>query len=74
MFQTNIMMLGLFNITSLKQYVITSVYDFNLYQGIFVEIFSFFFFFKYLVCNQIWLNYFLNDHHFGYITKSLQLH
>jgi hypothetical protein len=45
MVQTNIMMLGLFNITSLKQYVITSVYDFNLYQGIFVEIFSFFFLF-----------------------------
>jgi hypothetical protein len=26
---------------------------------------------SYLVCNQIWLNYFVNDHHFGYITKIL---
>jgi hypothetical protein len=68
------MMLGLFSITSLKQYAITSVYDFNLYQGIFVEIFSFLLLFLYLVCNQIWVNYFLNDCHFGYITKSLQLH
>jgi hypothetical protein len=42
MVQTNIMMLGLFSIISLKQYAITSVYDFNLYQGIFIEIFSFF--------------------------------
>jgi hypothetical protein len=26
----------------------------------------------YLVCSQIWLNYFLNDCHFDYITKSLK--
>jgi hypothetical protein len=37
MVQTNIMMLGLFSIISLKQYAIPSVYDFNLYQGIFME-------------------------------------
>jgi len=24
------------------------------------------------VCSQIWLNYFLDDHHYGYITKSLK--
>jgi hypothetical protein len=23
-------------------------------------------------CSHIWLNYFLNDHHFGYITKPLK--
>jgi hypothetical protein len=28
--------------------------------------------FSYLVCNQIWLNYIMNDRHFGYITKSLK--
>ncbi len=30
--------------------------------------------FIYLVCSQIWLNYFLDDHHykFDYITKSLK--
>ncbi len=28
---------------------------------------------SYLVCNQIWLNYFMNDRlDFGYITKSLK--
>jgi hypothetical protein len=27
---------------------------------------------SYLLCNQIWLNYFLDDRHFGYITKSLK--
>ncbi len=36
----------------------------------------FFFFFlvlpSYLVCSQIWLNYFLDDCHFGYITKILK--
>jgi hypothetical protein len=32
----------------------------------------FFFILSYLVCNQIWLNYFLDDHHFDYITKSLK--
>jgi len=31
----------------------------------------FFFILSYLVYNQIWLNYFLDDHHFDYITKSL---
>jgi hypothetical protein len=24
-------------------------------------------------CSQIWLNYFVDDHHFGYITESLLL-
>jgi len=33
---------------------------------------SFFFLLSYLVCSQIWLNYFLDDYHFGYITKSLK--
>jgi len=28
--------------------------------------------FSYLICSQIWLNYFVNDHHFGYIAKSLK--
>jgi hypothetical protein len=27
---------------------------------------------SYLLCSQIWLNYFLDDHHFDYITKSLK--
>jgi hypothetical protein len=27
---------------------------------------------SYLLCNQIWLNYFLDDCHFGYITNSLK--
>ncbi len=27
---------------------------------------------SYLLCSQIWLNYFLDDYHFGYITKSLK--
>jgi hypothetical protein len=27
---------------------------------------------SYLVCNQIWLNYFMDNCHFGYITKSLK--
>ncbi len=27
---------------------------------------------SYFVCNQIWLNYFLDDYHFGYITKSYE--
>ncbi len=31
-----------------------------------------FFLFLYLVCSQIWQNYFVNDRHFGYITKSLK--
>jgi hypothetical protein len=25
-----------------------------------------------LVCTQIWLNYFVNDDYFGYVTKSLK--
>ncbi len=29
---------------------------------------------SYLVCSPIWLNYFLDDHHFDYITKSCYLH
>jgi hypothetical protein len=38
MVQTNVMMLGLFSIISLKQYAITNVYDFNLYtKGVFME-------------------------------------
>ncbi len=24
----------------------------------------------YLICSEVWLNYFLDDHYFGYITKS----
>jgi hypothetical protein len=32
----------------------------------------FFFLPSYLLCSQIWLNYLLDDHHFGYITKSLK--
>jgi hypothetical protein len=31
-----------------------------------------FFLHSYLVLSQIWLNYFLDDRHFGYITKSLK--
>jgi hypothetical protein len=31
-----------------------------------------FFLFSYVLCNQIWLNCFLADHHFEYITKSLK--
>jgi hypothetical protein len=27
---------------------------------------------SYLVCSQIWLNYFMDDYHFGYITKSYE--
>ncbi len=27
---------------------------------------------SYLVCNPIWLNYFLYDRHLGYITKSFK--
>jgi hypothetical protein len=27
---------------------------------------------SYLLCSQIWLNYFLDDYHFDYITKSLK--
>jgi hypothetical protein len=27
---------------------------------------------SYLVCSQIWLNHFLDDRHFAYITKSLK--
>jgi len=34
---------------------------------------SVFFLLSYLVCRQIWLNYFVNDGHFCYITKSLKL-
>jgi hypothetical protein len=36
--------------------------------------FCFFFVFilSYLVCRQIRLNYFLDDHHFGYTAKSLK--
>ncbi len=41
-----------------------------------IKKYSVFFFFlfrlSYLVCSQIWLNYFLDDCHFGYITKSLK--
>jgi hypothetical protein len=33
---------------------------------------AFFFLVSYLVCNQIWLKYFINDHHFGYIPNSLK--
>jgi hypothetical protein len=32
----------------------------------------FFFLLSYLVRSQIWLNYFLDDRHFAYITKSLK--
>jgi hypothetical protein len=32
----------------------------------------FFFLTSYLLCSQIWQNYFLDDRHFGYITKSLK--
>ncbi len=35
-------------------------------------VFFFFFLLSYLVRSQIWLNYFLDDRHFGYITKSLK--
>jgi hypothetical protein len=31
-----------------------------------------YFLLSYLVRSQIWLNYFLDDRHFGYITKSLK--
>ncbi len=33
---------------------------------------SVFFLLSYLVCSQIWLNYFVNDDHFDYVTKSLK--
>jgi hypothetical protein len=36
------------------------------------RILYFTFLLSYLVYSQIWLNYFLDDHHFGYITKSLK--
>lgn len=39
-----------------------------------VEDFLFYFLLSYLVCSPIWLNYFLDDHHFDYITKSCYLH
>jgi len=32
----------------------------------------FFFLLLYLVCSQIWQNYFVNDRHFGYIKNSLK--
>ncbi len=32
----------------------------------------FFLLLSYRVCNQVWLNYFVNDSHFGYFTKSLK--
>jgi hypothetical protein len=31
-----------------------------------------FFLLSYILCSQIWLNYFLDSCHFGYITKSLK--
>ncbi len=40
-----------------------------------IEGFLFYFFLKlpsYLLCSQIFLNYFLDDCHFGYVTKSLK--
>jgi hypothetical protein len=36
------------------------------------RILFFFSLLSYLVCSQIWLNYFVNDHHFDYITKILK--
>jgi hypothetical protein len=33
---------------------------------------SVFFLLSDLVCSQIWLNYFVNDDHFDYVTKSLK--
>jgi hypothetical protein len=36
------------------------------------RIFIFFPLPSYLLCSQIWLNYFLDDHHSGYVTKSLK--
>jgi hypothetical protein len=36
------------------------------------RILYFIFLLSYLVYSQIWLNCFLDDHHFGYITKSLK--
>jgi hypothetical protein len=45
------------------------------FQQVAKNIKGFCFFFvllSYLLYNQIWLNYFLNDRHFGYITKSLK--
>jgi len=32
----------------------------------------FLFLLSYQVHSQIWLNYFVNDDHFGYVTKSLK--
>jgi len=39
-----------------------------------IEGFSFFFFAlpSYLLCSQIWVNYFLDDRHFGNLTKSIK--
>jgi hypothetical protein len=42
------------------------------YRTILFFFFLFFFLLSYRVCSQIWLNYFMNDQHFGYITKSLK--
>jgi len=34
-----------------------------------IQGFWFFFLLSYLVCDQIWLNHLMDDHHFSYITK-----
>ncbi len=43
----------------------------NIEQFFFLFLFLFFLL-SYLACSQIWLNYFVNDQHFGYMTKSLK--
>jgi hypothetical protein len=47
------------------------------FQKVNKNIKGFFYFFlnflhSYLLCNEIWLHYFPDDYHFGYITKSLK--
>ncbi len=37
-----------------------------------MHIICIFFLLSYLTCSQIWLNYFLDDRHFDYMTKSLK--
>jgi len=42
------------------------------YTNFYFYLFIYFGLPSYLICSQIWLNYFLDDCHFGYVTKSLK--
>ncbi len=60
-------------ISNLKNSKLPEFY--NNFQKVAKNIEGFCFLFKkpsYLLCSQILLNYFVDDHHFGYITKSLK--